>query len=200
MDRREALKKLAVGGAIAAGGSLVLSSNAVAQTSSGAPAGIIGAPGPGEDLAIDFDERPDGNNNGKRLTLGSVQPMSCGSPSGVLTVWYTWFIDAANLDGGGNGKKPPPVLELRSASNPFGLPLASGVGDNTGAPNTTLKTVSISRSDGSGMKKDSFTISVEIEAECSDAGGRYLITRYQFQVRGIDSVTQTQTDWRELNR
>jgi hypothetical protein len=35
MDRREALKKLAVGGAIVAGGSLVLSSNAVAQSGSG---------------------------------------------------------------------------------------------------------------------------------------------------------------------
>ena len=47
MDRREALKKLAVGGAIAAGGSMVLSSNAVAQTSSGMPIG--GIPGPGVD-------------------------------------------------------------------------------------------------------------------------------------------------------
>lgn len=35
MDRRQALKKLAAGGAIAAGGSLVVSSNAVAQTTSG---------------------------------------------------------------------------------------------------------------------------------------------------------------------
>ena len=47
MDRREALKKLAVGGAIAAGGSMVLSSNAVAQTSSGLPRGL---PGNGQPL------------------------------------------------------------------------------------------------------------------------------------------------------
>ena len=48
VNRREALKKLAAGGAIAAGGSLVLSSNAVAATASGPP--ITGIPGPGEEL------------------------------------------------------------------------------------------------------------------------------------------------------
>ena len=52
MDRRETLKKLALGGAIAAGGSLVLSSNAAAFESS---IGVVTGPHePGETIAIDY--------------------------------------------------------------------------------------------------------------------------------------------------
>jgi hypothetical protein len=52
MDRRAALKKLAAGGAIAMGGSMVLSSNAVAYAAS-VPDGVIsGIPPKGQPLPV----------------------------------------------------------------------------------------------------------------------------------------------------
>lgn len=175
---------------------MVLSSNAVAMTSSGLPGGIVNAPGPGDDLVIDFEPEPDGNSNGKRLELRVAQPLSCTSDSGVLTVWYTWFITAANLK---KKKGQTPELELRSADNPSGIPIARGVGSNSGAPNTMYRNVSVTRSDGGGMKQDSYTIEVEIEAECSDANGRYLLARYVFDVDGT-TIRQEQSDWQERFR
>ena len=81
MDRREALKKLAIGGAIAAGGSLVVSSNAIAQTTSGVvPAGIPGdgQPLPGVTTTLSSGDR--------QLTFAAPQP-----PAGV-TATYAWNI------------------------------------------------------------------------------------------------------------
>jgi hypothetical protein len=104
MDRREALKKLAVGGAIAAGGSLVLSSNPVAATASGL--GIPGVPVagqaiPGVSLSL--------TGGDKQLGFGAPAP-----PSGV-TASYSWNIrsyDVAHpqvngmlLTSGGNSQR-----------------------------------------------------------------------------------------------
>ena len=81
MDRREALKKLAVGGAIAAGGSLVLSSNVAAQTTSGPGIPgipVAGQPIPGVTLAL--------TGGDKQLGFRAPAP-----PSGV-TASYSWTI------------------------------------------------------------------------------------------------------------
>lgn len=194
MDRREALKKLAVGGAIAAGGSLVMSSNLVAYAASGGPAGIVGAPYQGDDLAIYFPPRPDGNNNGKRIVLGSAQQMTAANGSPV-TVWYTWYIREVNLE-----KPNGATLQLRRGNTSTGLVIAQGQGSNTGAPNTGYQNVSITRSDGKPLKKDGFKIEVQIEAESPLAGGQYLVVRYTFEVEGTDKIQQEQLDWRVLNR
>jgi len=191
MNRREALKKLAVGGAIAAGGSIVLSSNAVAATSSGLPAGVAGAPGEGENLQVVFQPAPDGNNNGKRIVLGSAQPLANGS-GGVLTVWYTWTILSANLKAVGN---KVPTLQLRNASNPGGLPIAQGVG--SAATSSNYPTVSVSRSDGGVMKKDSYRIALDIQAQCAGSS-QSLYLRYEFEIVGADTITQQQTMWKVM--
>ncbi len=192
MDRREAIKKLAVGGAIAAGGSLVLSSNLVAHAASAGPAGIVGAPYQGEDLTIYFPPRPDGNNDGKRIVLGSAQQMSAanGSPA---TVWYRWYLREVNLE---NPKGA--TLQLRSGNNTSGPVIAQGPGSNTGAPNTNYQTVSITRTDGKPLKKDGFKIEVEIEAQAGT--GQYLLVRYTFEVEGTGKIQQEQLDWAVLTR
>ena len=69
MDRREAIKKLAVGAAIAAGGSLVLSSDLVTRRSAGPADRRHSRPGRSPS-PIYFPPRPDGNNDGKRIVLG----------------------------------------------------------------------------------------------------------------------------------
>ena len=86
MNRREALKKLALGGAIAAGGSLVLSSNAVAATGSGAVIPGIpleGQPLPGVRLELSGGDR--------QLTFRAPPP-----PAGV-TASYSWNIQGFNV-------------------------------------------------------------------------------------------------------
>jgi hypothetical protein len=194
MDRREALKKLAVGGAVAAGGSLVLSSNLVAHAASAGPAGIIGAPLQEQNLTIFFPPRPDGNNNGKRIVLGSAQQMSAANGSPV-TIWYRWFIREVNLE-----KPNGATLQLRNGNSPSGMVIAQGPGSNTGPPNTNYQTVSITRSDGKPMKKDGFKVELEIEAQSALAGGQYLLVRYTFEVEGTDKIQQQQIDWRVLSR
>lgn len=87
MDRRTALKQLAAGGAIAAGGSLVLSSNAVAQTCSPRP-----------DLpATPFDvRRTNGNRPRGRHVL---RPNSTVELAGANSITYTWSIESYSAMG-----------------------------------------------------------------------------------------------------
>ena len=86
MDRREALKRLAVGGAIASGGSLVLSSNAVAATASGPVIPGIpseGEPLPGIQLVL--------SGGDKQLTFRAPPP-----PAGVVAS-YGWNIQGYDV-------------------------------------------------------------------------------------------------------
>jgi hypothetical protein len=83
MDRREALKKLAVGGAIVAGGSLVLSSNAVALSGSGTQ-----TPLPTWSAPIN------GQGQGT-LVLTAPTP-----PSGATNISYQWEIRGCDVSQG----------------------------------------------------------------------------------------------------
>lgn len=90
MDRREALKKLALGGAIAAGGSLVLSSDVAAFESS---IGVVtGLPEPGETIAIDYApvtrHHSEGQSDGRpeRTQLLRESQLRIGSLAHVLPV------------------------------------------------------------------------------------------------------------------
>jgi hypothetical protein len=92
MDRREALRKLAAGGAVAAGASVVLSSNDVAFAASPPGTGLSGVPGPGEPLEITYTP----NNNGT-ITIADATQASCAS--GALTVTYSWRILGYDVSG-----------------------------------------------------------------------------------------------------
>lgn len=77
MDRREALKKLAVGGAVAAGGSIVLSSNNVAFAQSGGPP-------PPSDFVVDVQTNGSGD--------GTIQLTAPPAPQGSNGATYDWHI------------------------------------------------------------------------------------------------------------
>jgi hypothetical protein len=88
MDRREALKKLAVGGAIAAGGSIVLSSNNVAFAASGDP-----VPPPSA-LAL---TTPVGNKGEGTLRITAPPAPTGANPA---TTTYQWEIRGCDVDQG----------------------------------------------------------------------------------------------------
>ena len=64
MDRREAIRKLAAGGAVTLGASAVLSTRDVAYAASAPGTGLTDVPGPGEPLPISSSS---GNGNGTVL-------------------------------------------------------------------------------------------------------------------------------------
>jgi len=88
VNRREALRRLAATGAIAVGGSQVLSTTAVAQTASGPlPVGI---PSNGESLPVSASQE---------TLFGLVFALTLTAPtyscdSGSLTTTYAWKIDS----------------------------------------------------------------------------------------------------------
>ena len=93
MDRRAALKKLAAGGAIAACGSMVLSSNNVAFAASGPVAG--GIPLEGEPLPVAIP--PFSNSTGVLTITDVTQPVYNG---GAVQVSHAWRINGYQLDRG----------------------------------------------------------------------------------------------------
>jgi hypothetical protein len=93
MDRREALKKLAAGGAIAATGSMVLSTRDVAYAMSGGT-GLTDIPGPDDPLPFVFQ-----NNTNGTVTIQSAVTPSCAG-SGSATTTYSWRILGYNVSGG----------------------------------------------------------------------------------------------------
>jgi hypothetical protein len=89
MDRREAIKKLAIGGAIAAGGSIVLSTNNVAFAASG---GAV-APAPSSmPVSTPF------NNQGEGTLVLSAPPAPNGANPATTT--YQWEIRGCDTKSG----------------------------------------------------------------------------------------------------
>ena len=93
MDRRAALKKLAAGGAIAMGGSMVLSSNSVAYAASVPTVVISGIPPAGQPLPVSIP--PFSNSSGILTIVDSTQPLYNGAQS--VQVSHAWRINGYNL-------------------------------------------------------------------------------------------------------
>lgn len=115
MDRREALKKLAVGGALAAGGSIVLSSNAVAfaQSTNGPPPPSqlsIATPTNGSGVGtiqLSAPAPPPGAAGGP--TTYQWQILNCGIPNGRTLVIINAANNAIILRGQKNGCSSTPA-------------------------------------------------------------------------------------------
>ena len=91
MDRREALRKLGVAGAIAVGGSMVLSSNSVAYATSVVTC-LTGIPGPSDDLTVGngfLTYSATANNREITLTISVNAMCDCGGPTQATTS-YLW--------------------------------------------------------------------------------------------------------------
>ena len=92
MDRREALKKLAAGGAVAAGGSMVLSSNRVAYAAS--VGGVTGIPAPGEPLPITYNT----TTGPAMVQIQDATTPGCADDSPVTTT-HSWKINSYAVAG-----------------------------------------------------------------------------------------------------
>ena len=95
MDRREALRKLAIGGALAAGGSMVLSSNNVAFAASAEP--LSGIPTQGQSLPV----APSSSASSGTVTLSYASQAVCASGDRVETT-YAWRINGFVLKKNGS--------------------------------------------------------------------------------------------------
>ena len=94
MDRREALKKLAAGGAVAAGGSMVLSSNKVAYAAS--IGCVTGIPAPGDPLPITYAVT--GPQSRRRIQVVDATTPACVD-GGPVTTTHSWRINSFDVAG-----------------------------------------------------------------------------------------------------
>lgn len=113
MDRREAIRKLAAGGAVAVGASTVLSSRDVAYAASVPGTGLSDVPGPGEPLPISSSS---GNGNGTVL-IGDASGAVCDGGSSSPSSTFAWRINAYNVADTPTilGPLPPQFLIKNSA-------------------------------------------------------------------------------------
>jgi hypothetical protein len=175
MDRRVALKKLAAGGAIASGASLVLSSHDVAYAASPPGTNLSNVPGDGEDLLIVFTP----NLNGS-LTIGDDVSPVCFE--GDLTVTYSWQVNGFGFSGGNRH------LLMLNAGN-----LNEVIHDTTGSsgysvPSSTHGTIELRKTtNGNDNPKpldatDTYNISVIISWSCGVSAP--LVAEYLIQGTG----------------
>lgn len=181
MNRREALQKLAASGAIAAGGSLLLSSSDVAYAASPPGTGLTGVPGPGEPLRIQATF----NSNGT-ITISDTSNPSCdgGGPVGTT---YAWTIESIHL---GSSKRNFYVLDadsnaaIASAQNKKGCtncPQSSG--------STSLGSVILRKDNNGGQLKplesnDRFTLRLQVSWNCVGASNS-VTTEYLISGTGV---------------
>jgi hypothetical protein len=102
VDRRQALQKLAAGGAIASVGSVVLSSRDVAFAASGGTC-LVGAPADGVPPVVSIDL------NKKQIKFTVQGDVSCTPTGGKPSISYNWTIQASS---------PPMTIQNESRSNP----------------------------------------------------------------------------------
>jgi hypothetical protein len=147
VDRREALKKVAAGGAVAAGGHFVLSSFDVAAAAS-AP-GISGLP----------DENPFAvTSSGNTVTITNQAPDPTCTGGGTPTVQYEWEIVDFTGASGQN-----PLLEVQNA----GLTIASfPTGTRVSPLSASYSSVTLRRTPGNLNTADSFQIRARVRWTC----------------------------------
>jgi hypothetical protein len=180
MNRRDAIKKLAAGGAVAAGASVVLSSNDVAFAASPPDTGLTNAPGPGEPLPLAFTP----NSNGT-VTMNATSPAACIS-GGTPTVMYSWKVNSFSFSGGNRH------LLLVNANN-----LSQVIHDTQGSTNyspasTSLTAVEL-RKTNNGKKRnikpldpgDTYNISVLISWQCAGANS---VLEAEYTITGSGSA------------
>ncbi len=175
MDRREALKKLAAGGAIAATGSMVLSTRDVAYAAS-APGtgGLTGIPGPGEQLPITVQTSL--SNNGKRGTVTISDNTSPTCDSGPPNRWYSWRINSSNIKGG-NGWK----LQIKDGADNQVIREFIDSGFTTSDPNHG--TVLLRKANNGGKAKpldrgDDYSVDMMVTWQCQGAAAVEAVYRF----------------------
>jgi hypothetical protein len=183
MDRREALKKLAAGGAIAATGSVVLSTRDVAYAFSGANSGLSGLPASDQPLPITAQTTMSSNGKKGTVTISDTTAPMCGTQSAGRH--YCWRINSFNVKGG-NGWK----LQIKDGND--SQVICDFISDSFTPPNSTHGTVLLRKANNGGAAKpldrgDDYSIDMYVTWQCS--GPSYVDAIYRFQATFPDSPT-----------
>lgn len=167
MDRREALKKLGVGGAIVLASPVIVPSFRVAHAASGDPPSD--PPDPNTPGVIVVDDTQGASNHGYDLTI-SPDAVSCG-PGSVTTVDVAWQI----TQYGGNTNKPLQVVN--AADDTVIVSAVAGAVPTALVPGSN--SVVIKRGHQSGSTSNlTFTIVAHVTWYC---GTSSVFAVYQFQ-------------------
>jgi len=186
MNRRDAIKKLAAGGAVTLGASAVLSSNDVAFAASPADTGLVGVPADGAPLPISFVPNGDGT-----VTINAASSASCTSGASP-TVTYAWKVNSFSFSGGNR--------HLIVSSNGQTLHDTTG-GSGYSSASTAFSTVNLAKTNNGRKRKikpleasDSYSISVLITWQCSGANSA-LEAEYVLNGVGPNSPSAPMSSW-----
>jgi hypothetical protein len=175
MDRREALKKLGAGSAIAATGSFVLSSSNVAYAQSGGNSDLTGLPASDEPLPITVQTTM--SSNGKKGTViisDNTTPM-CGDQS--PNRHYCWRINSFKVKGGNGWKQ-----QIKDAND--SQVICDFISSSFTPPDTTHGNVLLRKANGGGGAKpldrgDEYSVDMYVTWQCS--GPSYVDAIYRFK-------------------
>lgn len=189
MNRRDAIKKLAAGGAVTLGASAVLSSNNVAFAASPPDTGLVGVPADGAPLPVAFTPNGDGT-----VTIDAASGASCAA-GGSPTVTYAWKVNSFSFSGGNR--------HLILSSNGQTLHDTTG-GSGYSAAGTGYTAVDLAKTNN-GRKRnikpldasDAYSISVLVTWQCSGANSA-LEAEYVINGNGPNAPSAPNSNWRTI--
>ena len=164
MNRRDAIRKLAAGGAVATGASMVLSTNDVAFAASPPDTGLTDVPAAGAPLPIAFVSTTNGT-----VRINATSSAACIG-GGVPTVTYAWKVNSFSFSGGNRR------LLVVNASNLSQIIHDTSSSTGYSAARTTWPSIEL-RKTNSGSKRqikpldpgDLYNVSVIVTWQCSNA-------------------------------
>jgi hypothetical protein len=186
MNRRDAIKKLAAGGAVTLGASAVLSTNNVAFAASPPDTGLVGVPAQGAPPPLSFS--PNGNGT---VTLDASSGAACISGASP-TITYAWKVNSFSFSGGNR--------HLILSSNGQTIHDTKG-GSGYSAASTGYAVVNVAKTNNGSKRQikplassDTYNLSLLITWQCSGANSA-LEAEYVISGVGPGSVSGSNASW-----
>lgn len=186
MNRRDAIKKLAAGGAVTLGASAVLSSNNVAFAASPPDTGLSGVPPRGAAPPLSFS--PNGNGT---VTLDLSSDATCAS-GGSPTITYAWKVNGFSFSGGNR--------HLIISSNGQTVHDTTG-GSGYSSHSTGYSVIDLAKTNNGSKRKikpldssDTYNLSVIVTWQCLGANSA-LEAEYVIAGVGPSSVSGSNAAW-----
>ncbi len=205
MDRREALKKLAAGGALVAASPVILPSVRVAHAASPAGTDISGLPAPGEPIAFgDIATSTGAMANRQVGIMFDTSAIVCGDGSPPTTT-YEWRIVSAAWHVDKKGFQLRIAEATSNVDDPAGRELAvtppSSIGYRgpTAYSAPSYNSAFVIRKRGKQgdellQQTDTYAVEVRIRWQCHGARSAVEAT-YLFNGQGHGAPTVTNTSW-----
>ena len=186
MNRREAIKKLGTGSAVAFGASAVLSSRDVAFAASPPDTGLINVPSTGAPLPFAFAPNGDGT-----VTIDATSSATCAA-GGSPTVTYAWKVNSFSFSGGNR--------HLIVKSNGQTLHDTTG-GSGYSSTSTSFSTIDLAKTNNGSKRNikpldatDTYNVSVLITWQCTGANSA-LEAEYVISGTGATSPSASNSSW-----